>query len=129
VSITIYVARIGPHTSISCSRIGRSMLEIYKSLTDTCMWKLGLCPRNSFSGNICFEFLGLVLCSVGPRRATQRKERLRETGKMVKYRTAISEAQFIVPDWGDKVDYTIGLSYRPVRLHHRLAGRYDNTMP
>ncbi len=27
------------------------------------------------------------------------------------------EAQFIVPDWGDKVDYGIVLSYRPVRLH------------
>ncbi len=28
------------------------------------MWKLGLWPRNSFSGNICFEFSVLVLCSV-----------------------------------------------------------------
>jgi hypothetical protein len=37
----------------------------------------------------------------------------------------IAEAQFIVPDWGDKVDYGIGMSYRPVRLN-RLAGRYDN---
>ncbi len=27
------------------------------------MWKLGLWPRNSFSGNICFEFSVLVLCS------------------------------------------------------------------
>ncbi len=27
------------------------------------------------------------------------------------------EAQFIVPDWEDKVDYGIGLSNRPVRLH------------
>ncbi len=32
------------------------------------------------------------------------------------------------PEWGDKVDYYIGFSYRPVRLH-RLAGRYDNPMP
>jgi hypothetical protein len=36
-----------------------------------------------------------------------------------------SEAQFRVPDWGDKVDYGIGMSYRPVRLHW-LAGWYDN---
>ncbi len=35
-----------------------------------------------------------------------------------------SEAQFIVPDWGDKVDYVTGLLYGPDRLH-RLAGRYD----
>ncbi len=26
------------------------------------------------------------------------------------------DAQFIIPDWGDKVDYGIGLPYRPVRL-------------
>jgi hypothetical protein len=38
-----------------------------------------------------------------------------------------SEAQFIVPDWGDKVNFGIGLSYRSVRPH-RLAGRYDNPM-
>ncbi len=29
-------------------------------------------------------------------------------------------AQFIVSDWGEKVDNDIGLTYRPVRLH-RLA--------
>ncbi len=40
-------------------------VHIYKSLTDTWMWKLGLWPRNSFSGNICFEFTVLVLCSSG----------------------------------------------------------------
>ncbi len=48
----------------SCSRIGRPIAEIYKSLTDTWMWKLGLRPRNSFSENICFKFSVLCLCSV-----------------------------------------------------------------
>ncbi len=52
------IFRIRPH--ISCSRIVR----IYKSLTDTCMWKLGLWPCYSFSGNICYQFSVLVLCSV-----------------------------------------------------------------
>jgi hypothetical protein len=36
-------------------------------------------------------------------------------------------SKFIVPDWGNKVNSGIGLSYRPARLH-RLAGRYDNPM-
>ncbi len=40
----------------SCSRIGRPIVGIYKSLTDTWMWKLGLRPRTSFSGNICFVY-------------------------------------------------------------------------
>ncbi len=44
----------------SCSRIGRSTVGIYKLLTDTWMWKLGLWARNAFSGNICFAFS--VLC-------------------------------------------------------------------
>jgi hypothetical protein len=50
-----------PH--ISCSRIGRWIVEIYYSLTDTSMWKLGLRPRYSFSGNICFEISVFCLCS------------------------------------------------------------------
>jgi hypothetical protein len=37
-------------------------------------------------------------------------------------------AKFIVPAWGNEVDYGIELSYRPARLH-RLAGRCDNSMP
>ncbi len=32
----------------SCCRIGGSIEGIYKSLTDTWMWKLGLRPRNPF---------------------------------------------------------------------------------
>ncbi len=48
----------------SCSRIGRPSIGICISFTDTWMWKLGLRLRNSFSGNICFQFSVLCLCSV-----------------------------------------------------------------
>jgi hypothetical protein len=60
----LFIPRIGPH--ISCSRIGRSILGIYKSLTDIWMWKMGLWPRNSFSGKIYFKLYVSVLCSVNP---------------------------------------------------------------
>ncbi len=40
----------------SCDRIGRPIVGIYKSLTDIWMWKLGLRPRNFFTGNTFFEF-------------------------------------------------------------------------
>jgi hypothetical protein len=58
----LYSPRIGLH--ISSSRIGRPIIGIYKSLTDAWMWKLGLRPRYSFSGNICFEISVFCLCSV-----------------------------------------------------------------
>ncbi len=58
----LYIPRIGPH--ISSSRKGISTVGIYNSLTDTWMWKLGLRPRNYFSGNICFKFSAFCLCSV-----------------------------------------------------------------
>ncbi len=59
----LYIPRIGPH--ISSSRKGRPIMGIYNSLTDTWMWKLGLGPRYSFSGNICFKFWAFCLCSEG----------------------------------------------------------------
>ncbi len=58
----LYIPRISPH--ISCRRIGISMVGIYKSLTDTWMWKLGLWPRNLFSGNLFQIF------SIGSRQWT-----------------------------------------------------------
>jgi hypothetical protein len=60
----LYIPKIGPH--ISSSRNGSSIVGIqymYNSLTDTWMWKLGLMPRYSFSGNICFRFSAFFLCS------------------------------------------------------------------
>ncbi len=58
----LYIPRIGPH--ISTSRNGRPIMGIYNSPTDTWMWKLGLRPRYSYSGNICFKFSAFCLCSV-----------------------------------------------------------------
>ncbi len=41
----------------------------------------------------------------------------------IKYGRFVSQRpKFIVPDWGDKIDYDIVLSYRTVGLH-RLVGR------
>jgi hypothetical protein len=57
-----YIPRIGPH--ISSSRKGRPIVGIHNLLTDTWTWKLGLRPRYSFSGNICFKFSAFCLCSV-----------------------------------------------------------------
>ncbi len=57
----LYSPRIGQH--ISSSRIGIPIMEIYKSLIDAWMWKLGLRPRYSFSGNICFKISVFCLCS------------------------------------------------------------------
>jgi hypothetical protein len=56
----LYVPRISPH--ISCSRIGRSRVEIYKIAHRHMIVELVLWPRYSFSGNICFKFSVLVLC-------------------------------------------------------------------
>jgi hypothetical protein len=47
----------------SFSRNCRSIVKVYKSLTDTWMWKLGPGPCNAFSENICFQFSVLLLCS------------------------------------------------------------------
>ncbi len=38
-------------------------------------------------------------------------------------------AKFTVPDWEDKVNSGIGLSYHQPARVHRLAGRYENPMP
>jgi hypothetical protein len=52
------------------------------------------------------------------------------TGTNCAFPRHIRIAEFAVPDWGDKVDSGIGLSYLPATGYtHRLVGRYDNLMP
>jgi hypothetical protein len=51
---------------------------------------------------------------------------LRYTGSPHQFLTGLilwPVVKFMVPDWGDKLDPGIGLSYRPDRIH---IGRYDN---
>ncbi len=59
-AIYIFPVHIFPAAELA----DRSWEHINRSQTDTWIWKLGLLPRSSFSGNICFEFAVLVLCSV-----------------------------------------------------------------
>ncbi len=62
VSVSDYIFPWSVHI-FSCRRLDRSIVGIYKSLTDTWMWKLGLWPRKIFLGNICFDFSVLFLCN------------------------------------------------------------------
>jgi hypothetical protein len=54
----LYIQRIGPHIFLQ-QNIGRATKNV----------ETGLRSRNSFSGNICFEFLVFCLCSVQPLTA------------------------------------------------------------
>ncbi len=46
----LYIPMIGLHILLQENSVCGPILVIYKSLTDTRMWKFGLRPRNSFSG-------------------------------------------------------------------------------
>jgi hypothetical protein len=61
--IDLYIPRIDPHVFLQQNRqIHRG--NIYIPLSNTLMWKFGLWPHNSFSGNMCFKFsrIGSLQC-------------------------------------------------------------------
>ncbi len=58
----LYVPRIGPH--ISSSRKGGPIVGIYKSAHRHMHVEIGLRPRYSFSGIICFKFSAFCFCNV-----------------------------------------------------------------
>ncbi len=47
-----------------CNQIGKPIVGIYQSLTDTWMWELGTRPRSFIYGNVCFEFATQWFCSI-----------------------------------------------------------------
>jgi hypothetical protein len=59
----IYIFPESVHIFPPAEKADPSWEYVYNSLTDTWMWKLGLRPRYSFSGNICFKFSAFCLCS------------------------------------------------------------------
>ncbi len=54
----LHIPTIGPQTHYN--KIGRPIVGIYKSLTDTLMWKLRTRPSSFISGNICFECYSVI---------------------------------------------------------------------
>ncbi len=58
----LYIPR-GVHM-FSCSRIGRPIVGIYKLLTDTWIWKLGLRHEQFLFWECLFWIFGMCVCSV-----------------------------------------------------------------
>jgi hypothetical protein len=59
----LYIPRIGL-SSAPGKYVDRFWEYTYKPLTGTYMWKLGLRPCNSFTGNICFKFFSCCVFAV-----------------------------------------------------------------
>ncbi len=74
---------IGPHIFLQQNRQTTDHGNIYKSLTDIWMWKLGRRPRNSFSGNICFKFS--ILCLYNGIRDLWKMESCGNAGRRINW--------------------------------------------
>ncbi len=110
------------------------------------LWKLAVGKKEYFSGGFIQYFPcirgDILICtglyiSIGPQReGSDHGVNIEEgdngyvvfqwnfLGSVAKF---IVSSKFIGPDWREKVDSVIGLSFQPVRLL-RMAGWYDNLM-
>jgi hypothetical protein len=64
----LYIPRNDPHIFLQQNRQTDHGNTVYKSPTDTWMWKLGMRPLSFFSRKTCFEFSVLCLCTVAVKR-------------------------------------------------------------
>ncbi len=62
------------------------------------MWKLGLRPRFSFSGNICFEISVFFFLSLQCRQSFSMKEKLKERAEKVAFIAVLAEG-----GWGERL--------------------------
>jgi len=117
----LYIPRIGPH--ISSSIKGRPIVGIYNSLADTWMWKLGLRPRYSFSGNICLKFSAFCLCSV----FTCKSYELYKFLSQLSYRLYSCPLRARISEFVTYRDYRVVAGWTDRPRHGSGSGRRSNT--
>jgi hypothetical protein len=69
--------------------------------------EIGLRPRNSFSGNICFEFLALSLCRVGKKYSgLDQQSRVADWYSGILVYVTLAYTRNLAPMlWGDQHDW------------------------
>jgi hypothetical protein len=97
----------------ACSRIGRPIVGVYKSLTDTWMWILGLWPRISFSGNTLFRVFGFVSLHCGGQLMSLEYAAFYESA-YTDHRPQIRRLPPLPPRWLQQTDILSFVDVRPL---------------